>query len=121
VTSASFAAAFKRFEPAQTLIVLRIGGKHPSKNDPTIAKNFNRTINIKTDYAIVSSTPNTTVKLTSHAPNGAQIEEFYELRISDNALVKYAVGACTRCDEAQLRVRQNFSGPRVMHWCAGGV
>lgn len=121
VASASFAAAFKRFDPAQTLIVLRIGGQHPSKNDPAIAKNFNRTINIKTEYVVVSSSPNTRVKLTNHAPNGALIEEFYELRRSDNALVKYAAGACTRCDEAQLRVKQNFSGPRTMHWCTGSL
>jgi len=117
----NFAAAYKRFSANQTEILIRIGGQHPSKNDPSVASQINRNINVPSQYLVIQESPNPRIKVSTRAPNGATIEEFLELFLSNNTVVKYGVGECSGCDQAQLRVRQNFSGPKVMQWCNGNI
>ena len=117
----NFGTAYKRFSANQTEILIRIGGQHPSKNDPSVASQINRNINVPSQYLVIQESPNPRLKVSTRAPNGATIEEFLELSSSDNTVVKYGVGECSGCDQAQLRVRQNFSGPKVMHWCSGNI
>mgnify|MGYP000588394501 CR=1 FL=1 len=114
-------AVFKRFEPQQTQIVMRIGGQHPFKNDPGVVRQFNRTIQTPTQYAVIATSPTTKVKMTTRTSNGGLLEEFYELRPANNTIVRYGVGSCTGCNQAALLSTQNFSGPEVIHWCSGGV
>jgi len=121
LAQAKMAAVFKRFEPQKTQIVQRIGGQHPFKNDPAVARQINRTFQPPTQYAVVATSPNAKVKITTRFPNGGSSEEFYELRPANNTIVHVGVGKCMDCDEAQRRVQQNFSGPEVIHWCGGGV
>jgi len=115
------AAVFKRFEPQKTQILQRVGGQHPFKNDPAVAQQMNRTFQPPTQFALIATSSNTRVKITTRFPNGGSSEEFYELRPANNTIVKVGVGKCMDCDEAQRRVQQNFSGPEVLHWCSGGV
>jgi hypothetical protein len=114
-------AIFKRFEPQQTQIVMRIGGQHPFKNDPGVVRQFNRTVQAPTQYAVIATSPNTKVKMTTRTSNGGLLEEFYELRPANNTLVRYGVGSCTGCNQATMLSIQNFSGPEVIQWCSGGV
>lgn len=114
-------AVFKRFEPQQTQILMRIGGQHPFKNDPGVVRQFNRTLQAPTQYAVIATSPNTKVKMTTRTSNGGLLEEFYELRPANNTIVRYGVGSCTGCNQATQLSIQNFSGPEVIHWCSGGV
>lgn len=117
----NFGTAFKRFTANQTEILIRIGGRHPSRGDPGVASQMNRNINVSTQYAVIQNTPTTRIKVSTRAPNGAIIEDFLELSPQNNTVVKYGVGECSGCDQAQLRVRQNFSEPKVMQWCSGNI
>lgn len=117
----NFAQSFKRYSTNQTELFIRIGGRHPSKNDPSITAQFNRNINVPTQYVLISDSPNTRLKVATRYPNGAVIEELLELSRRNNTIVKYGVGSCSNCDQAQLRFHQNFSGPKVMQWCSGNI
>jgi len=121
LAQAKLAAVFKRFESQKIQIVQRIGGQHPFKNDPSVAQQINRTFQPPTQYAVIATSPNARVAITTRFPNGGSSEEFYELRPANNTIVHVGVGKCMDCDEAQRRVQQNFSGPKVIHWCSGGV
>lgn len=117
----NFGTAFKRYSANQTEILIRIGGQHPSRNDPSVASQINRNINVPSQYLVIQESPNPRIKVSSRAPNGATIEEFLEISSSNNTVVKYGVGECSGCDQAQLRARQNFSEPKVMQWCSGNI
>lgn len=121
LAQANFGTAFKRYSANQTEILIRIGGRHPSKNDPGVASQINRNINVPSQYLVIQESPNTRIKVSTRAPNGATIEEFLELSPPNNTVVKYGVGECSGCDQAQLRSRQNFSGPKIMQWCSGNI
>jgi len=121
LAQAKMAAVFKRFESQKTQILQRVGGQHAFKNDPSVAQQINRTFQPPTQYAVMATSPNAKVKITTRYPNGGSSEEFYELRSANNTIVRVGVGKCTDCDEAQRRVQQNFSGPEVIHWCSGTV
>jgi uncharacterized protein len=114
-------ATFKRFSANQTEILIRIGGQHPFKNDPSVAAQFNRTINVQSQYVVIADSPNTKIKVATRAPNGAIIEELLEVSPINNTVVKYGIGGCSGCDQAQLRFQQNFSQPSVMQWCSGNI
>lgn len=116
-----FAQGFKRYSANQTEILTRIGGQHSAKNDPSVAARLNITINVPTQYVAIGNSPNTKIKVITGYPNGAIIEELLELSPGNNTVVKYGVGSCSSCDQAQLRSHQNFSGPRVMSWCSGNI
>lgn len=116
-----FAQGFKRYSANQTEILTRIGGQHTAKNDPSVAARLNITINVPTQYVAIGNSPNTKIKVITGYPNGAIIEELLELSPSNNTVVKYDVGNCSNCDQAQLRSHQNFSGPRVWSWCNGNI
>jgi len=121
LAQAKMAAVFKRFESQRTQILQRVGGQHAFKNDPAVAQQLNRTFQPPTQYAMIATSPVAKVKITTRYPNGGSSEEFYELRPTNNTIVRVGVGKCMDCDEAQRRVQQNFSGPEVIHWCGGGV
>jgi hypothetical protein len=116
-----FAQGFKRYSANQTNILTRIGGQHSAKNDPSVAARLNITIDVPTQYVVIRNSPNTKIKVITGYPNGAIIEELLELSPSNNTVVKYGVGSCSNCDQAQLRFHQNFSGPQVMSWCSGNI
>ena len=117
----TLALVFKRYNASQTEILMRIGGQHSFKNDPSVAARLNLTINVPTQYVVIGNSPKTKIKVITGYPNGAIIEELFDLSPRDNTLVKYGVGSCSSCDQAQLRVHQSFSGPEVMHWCSGNI
>ena len=117
----SLGTAFKRYGTNQTEILIRIGGRHPSKNDSAVAAQMNQTASEPTQYVVIENSPNTRLKVASRKPNGAIIEELLELSPHNNTVVKYGVGGCSGCNETQLRFHQNFSEPRVMQWCSGGL
>ena len=117
----TLAQVFKRYNASQTEILMRIGGQHAFKNDPSVAARLNLNINVPTQYVVIGNSPKTKIKVITGYPNGAIIEELFDLSPRDNTLVKYGVGSCSSCDQAQLRVHQSFSGPEVMQWCSGNI
>ena len=122
LANSNLGLAFERYEPNQMTIQVRVGGKHPNKNNPDVQRMFTSDIRVPIRVENVKVNGNKVI-FDRFATNrqGAVMGETYELDTGNKAIRMLKAHTCQKCGEAELRVfRGNQSGESMpRYWCNG--
>ena len=122
LANSNLGLTFERYEPSQLTIQVRVGGKHPNKNNPDVQRMLTRDIRVPIRVENVKVNGNKVI-FDRFATNrqGAVMGETYELDTGNKAIRMLKAHTCQKCGEAELRVfRGNQSGESIpRYWCNG--
>ena len=122
LANSNLGLAFERYEPNQMTIQIRIGGRHPNKNNPEVQRMLTSDIRVPIRVENVKVSGNKVI-FDRFATNrqGAVMGETYELDTGEKVIRMLKAHTCQKCGEAELKVfRGNQSGGSLpRYWCNG--
>jgi len=122
LANSNLGLAFERYEPNQMTIQMRVGGRHPNKNNPDVQRMFTSDIRVPIRLENVKVSGNkVTFDRYATTRQGAVMGEKYELDTGDKAIRMLKAHTCQNCDEAQLKLfrSRQSGGSSPRHWCNG--
>jgi uncharacterized protein len=122
LANSTLGLAFEKYEANQMTVQIRVGGRHPNKNNPEVQRMLTSDIRIpiRVENVRVGGNKVTFDRISTNR-QGAVMGETYELDTGNKVIRMLKAHTCQNCGEAELRSFRNrqSGGSMPKYWCNG--